>query len=42
VVPNASRGDGTQIAFAVWQGAANEAGSRKMKTGWIPIFYGER
>jgi DMSO reductase family type II enzyme heme b subunit len=27
----------TQIAFAVWQGAAQEVGARKMRTGWIPI-----
>jgi ethylbenzene dehydrogenase len=27
----------TQIAFAVWQGAQQEAGARKMRTGWIPL-----
>ncbi len=27
----------TQIAFAVWEGAAQEAGGRKMRTGWIPF-----
>jgi hypothetical protein len=27
----------TQIAFAVWDGAADEAGARKMRTGWIPL-----
>jgi hypothetical protein len=27
----------TQIAFAVWEGGAQEAGSRKMRTGWIPL-----
>lgn len=27
----------TQIAFAVWEGSAQEAGSRKMRTGWIPL-----
>ncbi len=27
----------TQIAFAVWEGSAREAGSRKMRTGWIPL-----
>lgn len=27
----------TQVAFAVWQGARQEAGSRKMRTGWIPL-----
>lgn len=30
-------GTRTQAAFAVWQGAQQEAGSRKMRTGWIPI-----
>jgi DMSO reductase family type II enzyme heme b subunit len=27
----------TQIAFAVWEGSANETGARKMRTGWIPL-----
>jgi DMSO reductase family type II enzyme heme b subunit len=27
----------THIAFAVWQGDANEVGARKMRTGWIPL-----
>lgn len=27
----------TQIAFAVWEGSAQEAGGRKMRTGWIPL-----
>lgn len=27
----------TQVAFAVWQGAEKEAGSRKMRTGWVPL-----
>lgn len=27
----------TQIAFAVWEGAQQEAGARKMRTGWIPM-----
>jgi hypothetical protein len=27
----------TQIAFAVWDGAQQEAGARKMRTGWIPL-----
>lgn len=26
-----------QVAFAVWQGSAGEAGARKMRTGWVPI-----
>lgn len=27
----------TQIAFAVWEGSAKEAGGRKMRTGWVPL-----
>lgn len=27
----------SQIAFAVWEGSAGEAGARKMRTAWIPI-----
>ncbi|MEW5978824.1 MAG: ethylbenzene dehydrogenase-related protein [Acidobacteriota bacterium] len=27
----------TQIAFAVWEGGHAEVGSRKMRTGWIPL-----
>jgi DMSO reductase family type II enzyme heme b subunit len=27
----------SQIAFAVWEGSRQEAGARKMRTGWIPI-----
>ena len=27
----------SQVAFAVWEGSDQEAGSRKMRTGWIPI-----
>lgn len=27
----------TQVAFAVWEGAHQEAGSKKMRTGWIPF-----
>jgi DMSO reductase family type II enzyme heme b subunit len=30
-------GGRTQVAFAVWQGSNQEAGSRKMRTGWIPL-----
>ena len=26
-----------QIAFAVWEGSHEEAGARKMRTGWVPI-----
>ena len=25
------------IAFAIWEGSEDEAGSRKMRTAWIPI-----
>jgi len=27
----------TYVAFAVWQGSRQEAGARKMRTGWIPL-----
>jgi hypothetical protein len=27
----------TQVAFAVWQGAAQEAGARKMRSGWAGL-----
>lgn len=27
----------TQIAFAVWEGSANEAGARKMRSGWVGL-----
>jgi hypothetical protein len=27
----------THIAFAVWQGGRQEAGARKMRSGWIPL-----
>lgn len=27
----------SQIAFAVWEGSHDEAGARKMRTGWIPL-----
>ena len=27
----------TQVAFAVWEGSAQEAGARKMRTGWIGL-----
>jgi ethylbenzene dehydrogenase len=30
-------GNRSQVAFAVWEGSDQEAGSRKMRTGWIPI-----
>jgi ethylbenzene dehydrogenase len=30
-------GKRSQVAFAVWEGAQQEGGSRKMRTGWIPL-----
>ena len=27
----------SQVAFAVWEGGKQEAGARKMRTGWIPL-----
>ncbi len=27
----------THIAFAVWQGSQQEAGARKMRSGWVPL-----
>ena len=37
-LPEGLRGGArTQIAFAVWQGSEQEAGARKMRTGWIPL-----
>jgi DMSO reductase family type II enzyme heme b subunit len=27
----------TQVAFAVWDGAHQEVGARKMRTGWVPM-----
>ena len=30
-------GKRSQVAFAVWEGSDQEAGARKMRTGWIPI-----
>ena len=27
----------TQVAFAVWEGANQEAGARKMRTAWVPL-----
>ena len=31
------RGRRTQVAFAVWQGAHQEAGARKMRSVWVPL-----
>jgi hypothetical protein len=33
----AGAGGRSQVAFAVWQGAGDEVGGRKMRTGWIPL-----
>jgi DMSO reductase family type II enzyme heme b subunit len=30
-------GTRSQVAFAVWQGAKDEAGARKMRSGWVPL-----
>lgn len=30
-------GKRSQAAFAIWEGADQEAGARKMRTGWIPV-----
>ena len=30
-------GKRSQVAFAVWDGARGEVGSRKMRSGWVPI-----
>ncbi len=30
-------GKRSQVAFAVWEGSQQEAGARKMRTGWIPL-----
>ncbi len=27
----------TQVAFAVWQGAHQEVGARKMRSVWVPL-----
>jgi len=32
-------GERTAVAFAVWQGSMNEAGARKMRTGWIGLLW---
>lgn len=37
-LPKALRAGGrSQVAFAVWQGARQDVGARKMRTGWIPL-----
>jgi DMSO reductase family type II enzyme heme b subunit len=32
---------GSQVAFAVWEGAHQEVGARKMRTAWIPLTVAE-
>jgi Ethylbenzene dehydrogenase len=32
----------TSVAFAVWQGSNNEAGARKMRSGWAPLAVEEK
>ena len=37
-LPNGLEAGGrTQVAFAVWQGAHQEAGARKMRSVWVPL-----
>jgi DMSO reductase family type II enzyme heme b subunit len=37
-LPNGLESGGRSVvAFAVWNGAGDEAGSRKMRSGWIPL-----
>lgn len=38
-VPIAAVAGRTNIAFAIWDGAHQEAGARKMRTGWIPVLF---
>ena len=33
-------GQRSQVAFAVWQGSADEVGARKMRTGWVTLAIG--
>lgn len=35
-------GERTAVAFAVWQGSRQEAGARKMRTGWIGLLWRAR
>jgi len=40
-LPNGAQlGGRTQVAFAVWEGSHQEAGSKKMRTAWIPLALG--
>lgn len=37
-LPNGAQlGGRTQVAFAVWEGSHQEAGSKKMRTAWVPL-----
>ncbi|MEN6494687.1 MAG: ethylbenzene dehydrogenase-related protein [Thermoguttaceae bacterium] len=31
--------NGSQVAFAVWEGGRQEVGARKMRTAWIPLVF---
>ncbi|MEW6321894.1 MAG: ethylbenzene dehydrogenase-related protein [Acidobacteriota bacterium] len=35
-----SRETRTQVAFAVWEGSSDEAGARKMRSGWVGLSIG--
>jgi hypothetical protein len=35
---NLNVGEKSYAAFAVWDGAEGQAGSRKMRSGWVPLF----
>ena len=35
---NLEVGKKTYVAFAVWDGADRQTGSRKMRSGWVPLF----
>jgi DMSO reductase family type II enzyme heme b subunit len=39
---NLEVGKKSYIAFAVWDGAERQTGSRKMRSGWIPILLADR
>jgi DMSO reductase family type II enzyme heme b subunit len=38
---NLEVGTKTYVAFAVWDGAERQTGSRKMRSGWVPLFVEE-
>jgi hypothetical protein len=39
---NLEVGKKTYVAFAVWDGAERQTGSRKMRSGWIPLLLADR